>query len=588
MAIQVKGKDVSGNVNFTEGEVSTVQIHQEVPDTFNMRTDIESVELLRDKHNTAIIEGRFDPTTFFADFKMIWSVRKMDYDLYTSEHVPIYDRQAPQNRKDINKVNNKIHVPFYNLIVNQGVQYLNSNPPIYDYDNSKQLKKEMENYQQDLLDDPDNVEINNFDDEPLQLIEFNEIVQDLKLNTKIIELSKHMGATGVGYLHIDVFAKQNRFATEDGLEMVTKLKSQVIKPWYGEVMEDSAVIMKPRWSKSNQLFFIMEVWTRDEVVTYTSKAYAEVTSIFLDDISNMNFELSHIQGELADEPVTLDNPLGIVPVIEFKNNEERMSDFFVVEDMINALDNTMSDQQNEIEQFRLAYMFLKGQGMSREVAEEILSQSGIITSNDESGDAKYLTKDLNVEFNQFHMNALLDNIYTHSNTINFNGDAFSGNSSGESRQWQIKPLEDRGKIKEQFMVEGLQDFAKIVEAFMEMPTSGYGASLFDASKMTFKFRPSIPVDIVYMADAISKLKGVVSNRSLASQVPFVDNGAIESRQLQIEKTSDMTTEYQIAKLTQKAQAEVFPEGEPQAKGEDLDGDKPNDRKDDSGTEGKGK
>lgn len=587
MAIQVKGKDVSGNVNFSEGEVGLVQSHQEVPDTFNMRTDIESVELLRDKHNSAIMEGRFDPTVFFADFKMIWSVRKMDYDLYTSEHVPIYDRQAPQNRKDINKVNNKIHVPFYNLIVNQGVQYLNSNPPIYDYDNSKQLKKEMENYQQDLLDDPDNVEINTFDDEPLQLIEFNEIVQDLKLNTKIIELSKHMGATGVGYLHLDVFAKQNRFASEDGLGEVTKLKSQVIKPWYGEVMEDSAVIMKPRWSKSNQLFFIMEVWTRDEVVTYTSKAYAEVTSIF-SDISNMNFELAHIQGEVSEEPQTLDNPLGIVPVIEFKNNEERMSDFFVVEDMINALDNTMSDQQNEIEQFRLAYMFLKGKGMSREVAEEILSQSGIITSNDETGDAKYLTKELNVEFNQFHMNALLDNIYTHSNTINFNGDAFSGNSSGESRQWQIKPLEDRGKIKEQFMVEGLQDFAKIVEAFMEMPTSGYGASLFDASKMTFKFRPSIPVDIVYMADAISKLKGVVSNRSLASQVPFVDNGAIESRQLQIEKTSDMTTEYQIAKLTQKAQAEVFPEGESQTEGEDLDGDKPNDRKDDSGAEGKGK
>lgn len=587
MAIQVKGKDVSGNVNFTDSEVEQVQAHQEVAETFNMRTDIESVELLRDKHNTAIMEGRFDPTSFFADFKMIWNVRKMDYDLYTSEHVPIYDRQAPKNRKDINKLNNKIHVPFYNLIVNQGVQYLNANPPIYDYDNSKQLKKEMESYQQDLLDDPDNVDINNFDDEPLQLIEFNEIVNDLKLNTKIIEISKHMGATGVGYLHIDVFAKENRFASEDGLGLVTKLKSQVIKPWYGEVMEDSAVILKPRWSKSNQLFFIMEVWTRDEVMTYTSKAYSEVTSIF-SDITSMNFELAHFQGEVVDEPITLENPLGFVPVIEFKNNEERMSDFFVVEDMINALDNTMSDQQNEIEQFRLAYMFLKGKGMSREVAEEILSQSGIITSNDESGDAKYLTKELNVEFNQFHMNALLDNIYTHSNTINFNGDAFSGNSSGESRQWQIKPLEDRGKIKEQFMVEGLQDFARIVEGFMEMPTSGYGTSLFDSSKMTFKFRPSIPVDIVYMADAISKLKGVVSNRTLASQVQFVDNGAIESRQLQIEKTSDMTTEYQIAKLTQKAQAEAFPDDEPQDKGEDLDGDKPSNGRDDSETKGNGK
>lgn len=579
MPVEVKGKQ-EANTNFSDVKLEE-HFNLDTRQTFNVDVSLETQKLLRQKHNVAIIEDRFDPSTFFADFRQIWAFRKESYEMYTAEDVGIYHRPNPTNRKDINKVNNRIHVPFFNLIVKQGVQYLNANPTVFDYDNSKELRGRMEKYEASLLSDPENVVEENFDDKPLELIEFEDLSSELKMDTKLIEVATYMGACGTGFLMHDVFERIYPYRNDFDQDKFHKIRSTVVEPWYAERLEDSAVVMRPRWSKSNELYFIMEVWTHENVTMYKSKSLTEVSAMWTD-ASGLNFDHITLDGQL-ETMETIPNPLGEIPLIEFRNNENRRSDFFHVTTLIDAVDKTMSDQQNEIEQFRMAYLFMTGKGLSKEMASEILSQSGIITTNDEHGDARYLTKELNVEFNQFHLNKLVEQIYTHTNTIDFNGEAFTGNSSGESRQWQIKPLDDRAKIKEQFMTEGLEDFSNLIEAFMDMPTSGYSPSNFDSSKVSFTFRPSVPIDIVYMADAISKLDGVVSKQTLAKQVPFVEDGALEQKQMSIEKTRDMGAEFTMMKLSSQAEAESFPdEGEtgnettgtenpkPKEKGKDSD------------------
>lgn len=579
MPVEVKGKQ-EANTNFSDVKLEE-HFNLDTRQTFNVDVSLETQKLLRQKHNVAIIEDRFDPSTFFADFRQIWAFRKESYEMYTGEDVEIYHRPNPTNRKDINKVNNRIHVPFFNLIVKQGVQYLNANPTVFDYDNSKELRARMEKYEASLLSDPENVVEENFDDKPLELIEFEDLSSELKMDTKLIEIATYMGACGNGFLMHDVFERIYPYRNDFDQDKFHKIRSTVVEPWYAERLEDSAVVMRPRWSKSNELYFIMEVWTHENVTMYKSKSLTEVSAMWTD-ASGLNFDHITLDGQL-ETMETIPNPLGEIPLIEFRNNENRRSDFFHVTTLIDAVDKTMSDQQNEIEQFRMAYLFMTGKGLSKEMASEILSQSGIITTNDEHGDARYLTKELNVEFNQFHLNKLVEQIYTHTNTIDFNGEAFTGNSSGESRQWQIKPLDDRAKIKEQFMTEGLEDFSNLIEAFMDMPTSGYSPSNFDSSKVSFTFRPSVPIDIVYMADAISKLDGVVSKQTLAKQVPFVEDGALEQKQMSIEKTRDMGAEFTMMKLSSQAEAESFPdEGEtgnettgtenpkPKEKGKDSD------------------
>lgn len=533
---------------------------------YNDNVGIHAQKMLREKHAQMIRDGAFDPEIFFRDFRDIWADRKAGYDKYTTEKVDIYTRPAATNRKDLVKVNNKLHAPFYYTIVYQVVSYMNSNPVVFDYDNSKQLKAKMEKYQQDLLDDPENIQLKSFDDEPIELIEFEQLMTEVDIDTLLVEITTQMAATGSAFLMADFFNIDFGRKNDEGISEFTQLDIDVVDSWTAEHLGDSCVVMKSKWTREGFLYYNLEVWTKEDVTIYASQVFDVNAEIWVDNIP-MNFELQKVKSSDGEYVADVtDNPLGELPLVEFINNYSRTNDFKQVDSLIQAVDNTLSDQQNEIEQFRLAYLFMTGKGLTKEMAEEILSQSGIITTNDDSGSAQYITKELNHEFNEFHLNKIVELIYANSNTINFNGDSFSGNSSSESRQWQIKGLSDRANLKELFLQRGMRQLAKVVGAFIQLPSSGFDMD-FDPNKITVTFRPSLPVEISYLADAISKLDGVVSKQTLAKQVPFVEDGALEQRQLQLEKTQDMSAELAMTKMSADEQPT---ETMPDEKGDKVD------------------
>ena len=67
-----------------------------------------------------------------------------------------------------------------------------------------------------------------------------------------------------------------------------------------------------------------------------------------------------------------------VPLLEFRNNEEGMAEAEKVIELIDAYDNIVSDATSEVEQLRMAYMFLKGTGMNiDQTFIDQLKQTGI-------------------------------------------------------------------------------------------------------------------------------------------------------------------------------------------------------------------
>ncbi|MCE3327165.1 phage portal protein, partial [Staphylococcus aureus] len=79
------------------------------------------------------------------------------------------------------------------------------------------------------------------------------------------------------------------------------------------------------------------------------------------------------------------NPLFGVP-----NNKEMIGDAEKVIHLIDAYDLTMSDASSEISQTRLAYLVLRGMGMSEEMIQET-QKSGAFELFDKDMDVKYLT-----------------------------------------------------------------------------------------------------------------------------------------------------------------------------------------------------
>lgn len=138
----------------------------------------------------------------------------------------------------------------------------------------------------------------------------------------------------------------------------------------------------------------MKVMTRNKILTYAC-------------YGDLNFVTSGTFKKIDET----DNPLGTITLAEFKNNTNRYCDFEVAEEIGDAIDRALSDQQNEIEQFKLAYMLVTGTTMSKGTAKEMMNQLGIINLKAPTAKAEYVTKNLAKDFNEYHMD-LLKNSFT--------------------------------------------------------------------------------------------------------------------------------------------------------------------------------
>ena len=67
-------------------------------------------------------------------------------------------------------------------------------------------------------------------------------------------------------------------------------------------------------------------------------------------------------------------------------------------------------------------------------------------------------------------------------------------------------------------------------------------------KVIQTYTRSLPMDLSSLSDSISKLKDVVSRRTLMTQLEFVSDASLEEQQLRIEKEADMELEAKRLKM----------------------------------------
>ena len=131
----------------------------------------------------------------------------------------------------------------------------------------------------------------------------------------------------------------------------------------------------------------------------------------------------------------------------------------MAEELSDAFDRSLSDQQNEVEQFKLAYMAISGSILDEEKAQRMMEQLGILNLPDPQAKVGYVTKDINKDFNEYHLNQL-KMFYTITKSIDFNDEVFKSNASGEARKWQIIAFRSKTNTKEQYFREGLKKSLK--------------------------------------------------------------------------------------------------------------------------------
>ena len=402
---------------------------------------------------------------------------KAQYERYKADVVPIQSRKTVEYedfetgaiKRIDNKVNNTLNNSFDSDIVDTKVGYMFGIPITYDMDRGES-KSDVE---LPLLAELETFNIRN------------------AIEDKDSEWGKKAAICGYGarLAYIDV----------EGNERVTN-----INPWEVLILSEVGNITEPTFALR---YFKTST---DEGEVYKAEFYDDSTIYyFQSDNNGGSYSLVNQSSHLFN----------FVPLFGLPNNEELKGDVEKVYSLIDAYDRTLSDASNEIEQYRLAYLVLRGIVADDEDLKKI-NRTGILQMLDEKDDVNYLTKDINDQMIENHLDRLEENILRFSGSVNFGDGTFGTSVTGIALKYKLMALETKCMMMERKMSAALRYQYKVLCSSWSKRGK---CKEEDYLKVFFTFKRNIPVDLLSEAQANQSLLGLVSERTRLSALTIVDD-----------------------------------------------------------------
>jgi len=174
----------------------------------------------------------------------------------------------------------------------------------------------------------------------------------------------------------------------------------------------------------------------------------------------------------------------------------------------------MSD---EFSVFRNAYLVLKNMVVDERGKRQLKEEA--ILELMENGDAFFLTKQIQTDALENHLNRLEENIYKFSQVPNLSDENFAGNLSGVAIRFKLFGLETKCIIKERKMEKALKDFMRV----LSVPIAVATGHTVQVANLKIEFSRNVPNNLTEIVDTVAKLEGKVDRETLLSLLPFVDN-----------------------------------------------------------------
>lgn len=224
---------------------------------------------------------------------------------------------------------------------------------------------------------------------------------------------------------------------------------------------------------------------------------------------------------VAEAPIL--HGFSCTPLFGLEHNDELSSEAQKVLNLIDAYDRTLSDASNEIEATRLAILLLYNLGMDKEEIQKMKS-AGVLEMWGEHVDAKYLTKDLNDQMIENHLNRLDKNIMRFGKSIDFTDEQFASNLSGIAILFKTMSLEHKSITCENKMRSSLQYQLKVMcSAWAKLGI----CQPEDYLNIWTAFKRNLPHNVLESAQATALFKGNISERTRLSLLPFIDDPEAE-------------------------------------------------------------
>ena len=299
-------------------------------------------------------------------------------------------------------------------------------------------------------------------------------------------LLKNGLVAGVGYelAYLDEMAQQ-RFKILDSKEVI---------PIYRNNLEEELIAAVRMYSAND-----IEDTSKTFVDVYTDKEILHYKS----DITFSDFTL------LEARP----HYYGQVPITVFELNKERKSIFDRIISLQDAYNKLLSASVDDEEAFVDAYMVLVGYNADSEDIEQMKKDRVLLL--DEEGAASYLTK----TNDDSAVNELLDRINKQILKIakcpDFTDEAF-GTSSGIAIRYKLTGMENNAATIESNLRKALQKRLELISAIQKLTTDELGWR-----DIEIVFTRNLPINYLEQAQLVNQLRGLVSDKTLLAQLPFV-------------------------------------------------------------------
>lgn len=218
-----------------------------------------------------------------------------------------------------------------------------------------------------------------------------------------------------------------------------------------------------------------------------------------------------------------------VPITVFPLNKEQESIFDKVMTLQDAYNKLLSKEIDDFEAFCDAYLVLTG-GMLDEETVSNFKKSRVI-GLPIGADAQFLNKsisDTQIENMLANINAQIHKI---SNSPDFTDDSF-GTSSGIAMKYKLLGFENTASSIVASMTKALQRRIELICGILNLTG---GEETWRDVEITFT--RNLPVDLAETASMVNTLRGLVSDKTLLSQIAFVSDVDKELEQLEAESQS---------------------------------------------------
>ena len=201
------------------------------------------------------------------------------------------------------------------------------------------------------------------------------------------------------------------------------------------------------------------------------------------------------------------------------------------QDSVNEL---LSSEIDDYSAFCDAYLCITGADADANDIE-IMKENRVIILPDNAM-ASWLTKNANDAQVENMLKRIHDSIYRIAQCPDFSSETFVGGvSSGVAIRYRLTGMENRAGIIEGRMKKALQ---RRIEIICGIASLKLGEEVFRDIQINFK--RNIPEDTAATVDMITKLKGTVSDKTLITQLDFVNDADMEMEALKEQKTLNMS------------------------------------------------